>query len=786
MDVTFDRADVEAAGDGKPWTHQEEFASEVDTEHMADTASIFARAANEARSAADLSRRATELGKQAGARNGESFVEDGRIDITSRGLQDDGEGIDEVVRMLERAMNRAMQAREEVDAQIFGGEGTDGMQRILEMRVQAAVRAWSEAQQFFASQPVPQQPGLVTVWPGVLEKPRFVFNNAEYEGVLSGGAWTAPPDLPVDIRDCYLNMTADDAAWADEEITGAIRQYRQALAAYGAELEEAGFDTSDGPLGIWRSPEMAAFNGEEFSKLLRQHDPDPDLLARYSAGLDSIAEDGQGRNGAKPPTAEQQAYLDAFFGKLTTEDLVAAGRLRGPEFEQAQQALANGIVAASAGREPLSQIREFLTEKPITSRIQDITGIVPAAERFRDFGRLMSQATLTPSQDFGTALINASLTAHDDYAKQSFRLLDPPAIDSWQLLSLGAKNDAAAAAFLSDNNNLAELFAKPWADNGGAVGDLIRSGTLPADGTFTENEAYKRTAGDTLTRFLSDNSDAILRGQWDVPARAERALADVVGHPEYLGSMKADDLGYPPRTYRDAINVLMSGEPETAAALKSHVDDYIELEARRILTGQAGQPYQEIKLLGELSGSVSNGALDVLHRMEKQNDEMAQSTYNVFKGILGVVGQAPGPYQQVAGVTNAAMDAAGAPEPNAERNDDLRRYWESTRGGVEELNRLYDAARDTNYHGMNDRAVARKIPYTHESWDLTDEQWKDIGSDKGPSRRDVLRHHLGQLGGWFLEGRDQAIGWAARRNDFDEDEAQQLLDAWQKAQGGSR
>ncbi|RKN43033.1 hypothetical protein [Streptomyces hoynatensis] len=796
MDMSFDRADVEAVGNGKPWTHREEFAAEVDTEHMADTASIFARAAHEARSAGDLAERATRMGQQAGAHHdGAAFVEDDRIDITAAGLQGNGEGIDNVVRMVVRAMNRAMQARDEVDAQIDGAGGVSGMQPILERNVARAAAAWRSAQEFFAAQQAPAQQVFPSVQLpnafGGARAPVFDFDGVEYQGVPSGGGWAPPANLPADIRDAYLNMTADDAYWADNEITDAIRQYRQKLAEYGAELEEAGFDTSQGPLGIWRSPEMAAFNGEEFGKLIGQSSPDAELLARYSAGLNSIAEDGQGPHGAKPPTPEQQAYLNAFFGTLDTDDLLKAGQLFGPRYEQAQRYLANGVIAASTGPEPLDDIREFVKERLTAHQSEGAFGVRQQAERFDDFGDLMSHATLTPSKEFSTALINASLNAQEDFQYQRMAFGADPLEGSPQLLSLAAKNDAAAAEFLSDENRIGRLFdAAPtasWADNGAAVGDLIRSGTLPDGPTLTQGEAFKRTARDTLMRFVSDNSDAIIQGQYDIPARAELTLADVVGHPENLRAMQAEDGVYPPPSQQNIFSVLMNGEAETAAHFTSHVDAYIEEEAGRVFRQAegTGDDHTEMRMLGKLSGAVSNAALDTLHRVEQRGDELSADTYDIFKGVLGVVGEAPGPWGAIAGVTSGLADLPGVePEATAERNDNLRRYWEENRGGAEQLNRIYDAARDARYRGMHEGEAARVIPQTHGDWDLSPEQWDAIGSHRDPNRRHALERALGELGDEFLEGRAGMLGWDEVRNDFDEDEADRLLREYRESLRG--
>ncbi|MDT0343957.1 hypothetical protein [Streptomyces litchfieldiae] len=790
MDVSFDKADVEAAGSAKPWTHRDEFAAEVDTEHMADTASTFARAANEARNAGELAERATRIGQQAGVRNGAAFVEDDRIDVTAGGLQGNGEGIDNVVRMLVRAMNRAMEAREEVDAQIDGGNGGAGMQQVLEHNSAAAVQTWERAQQFFASQPAPS---LIMPAPAIGSgTPRFNFNNVEYEGVPSDGAWTAPPNLPGDIRDSYLNMTADEAAHADEEITDAIRQYRQKLAEYGAELEEAGYDTSRGPLDIWRSDEMAAFNGEEVKKLLSRGNPDPELLARYTAGLDSIADDMNDKKGARPPTPEQQAYLNAFFGKVGTEDLLAAGRLKGPSFEPFQESLANGVVAASTGPEPLSSVREFFEKEPISDQGKDGHSVRLQAERFGDFGALMGHASITPSENFSTSLINAAIDAQKDHQSTMPTFEKPPLEGAPQLLSLAATNDDAAASFLSDTNRINRLLdpalSSSWADNGRAVGDLMRAGTLPDDPTFTPEERDKLTAGQTLMQFVADNADDFVDHGRDFPPRAETALADIVGHDEYLsrlsatstnemdrqlGALRGDGFPLSHADRGDLFSVLMNGEDQTAEQFKADAGDYIEEQARRVFEGAdgTGTVTAEMRQLGELSAAVTNAELDMAYQADKRDDERAEQRFNALKTGLSGASVIPGLGGQVFGSADALSNLMGDPEPSAEKNDQLRRYTEVYRRGEQELHRIYDAARDTGYRGMDDTEAATVIPRRGESWPPSDsDDWNLIGTTTGRNRRQALADSLGDLATYFQEGRSAEFARGAAVNDFDGDE----------------
>ena len=790
MDLSFDRNDVEAVGEGKPWTRREEFDAEIDTDHMGDTASLYARAAHEARSAGELAEVATRMGQEAGARNGQAFVEDERIDVTARGLQGNGEKMDNVVRKIVQAMNLAIDTCEEVDAQIEGGEGMMGMQQILEHNNALAERAWESAQQFFASQPMPDSLNPVVITTGPFNQaPTFTFNNTDYRGVPSGNRWSPPANLPTAIREFYLNQTAELAGQADREITDAIRQYRQRLAEYGAELERDGYDTSEGPLGLWRSEEMAAFNGEEFAKLLRQDHPDPDLLERYGAGVGSIAEDGQGPDGARRPTPQEQAYLDAFFGKLTTESLLKLGRLEGKEYESAQQMVANGIVAASAGEEPLSQIREIVNERLTARQGDNAFSVRQQAERFNDFGELMSHATLTPSKEFSNTLIDAAINAQEDWKYQRLAY-DLDALEgSPQLLSLAAKNDAAAAEFVGDKNRIGQLFdsapTASWADDGAAVGELIRNGTLPDGSNYTQGEEFKQVARDGLLDFVSRNYKSILSGQYDIPAQAELVLADVVTHPDYLHSLnKESDKTYPPNSLRAIYLTLMSGEAETAAHFKENIEQYIGQQASRIFANTQGRWETEIGVLGQLSGAVSNSALMSLYLMEHQRDVASENTYKTVQSLLGLGSLGSNPLNIASGTAYAWQSMPGRePEAIAERNDALRRYWENDMGGTPDMQRIYDAARDMRFDRVDLGEAADVIPRSYGDWNLTEDQWKIVTGIHDPYPRPALENALGPVYQKFMEGRHSALAWGDVTKLFSDDaDIDEVLDAYTKSQ----
>lgn len=775
MDLSFDRNDVEAVGEGKPWTRREEFDAEIDTDHMGDTASLYARAAHEARSAGELAEVATRMGQEAGARNGQAFVEDERIDVTARGLQGNGEKMDNVVRKIVQAMNLAIDTCEEVDAQIEGGEGMMGMQQILEHNNALAERAWESAQQFFASQPMPDSLNPVVITTGPFNQaPTFTFNNTDYRGVPSGNRWSPPANLPTAIREFYLNQTAELAGQADREITDAIRQYRQRLAEYGAELERDGYDTSEGPLGLWRSEEMAAFNGEEFAKLLRQDHPDQELLARYSAGVNSISEDAQGPNGGRELTPQEKAYLDAFFGKLTTEDLLKVGQLEGDAYRETREAVANGVLAASASGEPLSQVKEFVDAKLVTDSESEADAR-ERAERFNAFGDLMSNATHIPSKEFSTALMDASLTAQNEWAGHRHLTGDPPLEGSPQLLSLAARNDAAAAEYLNDDDHLERLFNRSrlasWADDGQAVGELIRSGTLPDARDYTDAEGFKREARDNLIAFVSDNHEAIKDGTYEIPAPAQLALADVVGHYDYLDNLQADNGGhYPPLSMEGVFSVLMGGDAEAAGRFRDNVDEFIEQKAGSVFRGDpgTGQLRGEMDLLGRLSGAVDNVALGVLLEEDKAHDTAMDHKFKTLQTGLGLATAASGGWGKGA-ITAYSLTGLPeiAPDGTAERNDALRRYWLDDRGGSVQLNRIYDAARDTGYNNLDQTEAAHVIPRAHGNWNLTREQWNVAGVDNLPDRRNALTWALGDVADDFLNGRRSMIKWGEVSSQFD-------------------
>src|SRR5687768_17078691 len=99
--LSFTNEEVAQAAGKDPWRRQREFSEELDPDDMAETAATYRQAAAKAGGAGELAEKATEVATRGGHLGGRDIV-DGhdRIDHTARGLQGNGEDMDQVVSLL--------------------------------------------------------------------------------------------------------------------------------------------------------------------------------------------------------------------------------------------------------------------------------------------------------------------------------------------------------------------------------------------------------------------------------------------------------------------------------------------------------------------------------------------------------------------------------------------------------------------------------------------------------------------------------------------------------------
>ncbi|MDT0322070.1 TPR repeat region-containing protein [Streptomyces millisiae] len=539
-DLTFTRADVEAEAKKQPWQRCERFSTEIDPDDMADTAASYARAADEAHGAGELAARATRVAAESGGLDGDHLVDaEGRIVETAEGLQGNGEDLDQVLNHLVRAMNQAIDTRDEVRGLVFE---PGGLEEKYQRHVQAAVDEWNAWQGALtdrvaqANRDGTTRTALgtpVALWvthggKGVLARPTFQGGDLVYH---------LPDDLPGEVRAKHLRAAADDAGAAYDDITEAIDQYTRKLAEWGQLLEGLGLDTTGGPLDLWTSPTVAEVAAESLAELLRQPRPDPELLALYTEGLTQILE-----GAPRGLTEAERDYLTTFYGRLDVQALSALGQLNsdlddladGPGRDaaaermravgRAQEAVANGInvltdperggldVATEAGRAAVpASIRAFVYDYEGGGMFRtDYPGptFSPAELRlFNGFGELMSHATTAPgdtfARDLATAAVDIQTATSTQYHPMSVEVVSNTG--SSGLLEAVSLNTEASAGLLNDGDFRDLLLRQEWEDSTG-VGELIRSGTTIPEGV-DHNDAAAKPYVQAAFNLLSDVDD---------------------------------------------------------------------------------------------------------------------------------------------------------------------------------------------------------------------------------------------------------------------------------------
>ncbi|WP_129840526.1 hypothetical protein [Streptomyces sp. RFCAC02] len=525
--LSFTRDEVEAKAGVKPWKDQVTFHDEINPDEMADTAAVYARAAGEASDTGELATEASHIGADAGGINGEEMVDDeGRIDLTSRGLQGNGEDMDTVVEYVVRAMNRALDADEEVHDVIF--EPANGLDKKYTDRLQDAIDEWNGWQSALEAKLAPTRdlPLLTAQYPV----------SVEYGGetrwaipMVTNGkhVYSLPAGLDTDIRNKHLALAAGDAKTAAGDIDEAIEAYRKKLGEYGQELGTLGYDLSDGPLGLWTTDGMADYAAEQVEYLLAHRPTDPaeldawiDQLDMWTEGLGSIALGIENPDDPDSPlrdlTAAERAYLEQFLGHFDKDEIVALGELvsgkgldpgdAGRQFSSLQR-IANGFnmlfnpeiggvdISTQAGRDALPPGLKHFLDGPSEALIEGMAkNMVPngggpddsywdALKEFNAFGELMGTASIAPGHSFGSELAHEAVTMQHltQYQYVNGGGGDIPNTGSNALLQNVALNSDLSADLLNDKTFREDALTAHW-ENSDGLGNLIRSGTTVPEG----------------------------------------------------------------------------------------------------------------------------------------------------------------------------------------------------------------------------------------------------------------------------------------------------------------
>ncbi|UED83395.1 hypothetical protein [Streptomyces profundus] len=570
----FGYRDVEAKG-AKPWTTQQTFSKELNTESMSDTAAAYARASAEARNVDALAGRATTISRDAGSLNGAPLVKpDGRFQETHRALQRGGNHMDAVVKHIIRAMNHAIDAEKYAHGWVYWTNDK------LEAHKRAAEREWASWGRALNTAVA----GHHGVGPVFVTGPdgRQVMAVRTGGSLHGGPAVTLPPEVAEGIREKHLESAAGHAAHSESKIKDTIEHYRHKLMDEAAELADLGYELSKGPFRLVLTPEMARYAAGALKKAMKKEKPDLALLKQYTAALRSIAEGVYGdlfrpSDDPRKLTTSELAYLRQFYSAIDAKTLVALGALNiplggdphrvGDPLKTVKATVANGImmlmndniVDTRGGDRPLrwneapASIRFF---RDVRHLMEGYHGNIPESTLraiigqhlgdFNGFGLLMSEATIPSDEEFSIKLARTAIEVERIVGAQSSLQNN---IGSSGLLEAAALNTEAAAALLKEEGFLRSLLSQGWDDSTGA-GALVTSGTnIPEDmpRTAPEAEKYVRAAYRVLS-YAANHHDDILGTFWtrnpgsDIDLAAlQRAIGDTAVHHMNLLSVAGQD-----------------------------------------------------------------------------------------------------------------------------------------------------------------------------------------------------------------------------------------------------
>jgi hypothetical protein len=696
MLLYFSTDEVQEKAGKKPWTRNREFGEEIDVDDMANTANAYSRAFGEGTTAGNLAQRATAGSQEAGSQDGGTIVDgEDRTEHTFRELQHNGEDMGEVTDYLVRAMRRAVQARDDVEAVIIG-EGTsgDGLQTKYNDHVQAAVTEWNGWQSALSSAfragnagngrsagdlAVPYNGESITVSPS---------ENSMY---------ALPESLAMDIREKHLGRAADDATSAYGDIVDEIDKYRMDLAGYGVELGELGYDLSDGPLGLWTTEEMADWAADGLSEELGRDHPDSEKMLRYTEALDAIVagiyeDPNNPGDPTRQMTASELAYLEKFYGQLDADDLSALGKLKddnaGLEPGEAGwqlssvERVANGLTmltnpdaggldpSTEEGRERIPDaIRPFVYDYEDGAMFSESPGSEAFADdlkRFNGFGDLMSTATVASGDQLSKDLATAAV---DVQRMSSLQYNVLPGEDSWTentgssgMLRAAALNDIASAELLSDDTFRDDLLSQHWEDSTGAA-DLIRSGTTVPEGVDRDSQAgmlYREAAHEVLASAGGDHQDDILGKNSSLPddhTELQGALADTtLMHMDDVANYGDNSGIHYAREERQGIfNLMAETEPAVNEGFKAGVNQIQYSMAHDYYTGAVPEANRESTFnnVGYLTALVNEGetsAIDEASDGKALSNSLAKASVG---SALWAASLAPGPQQIPVGLAGA-------------------------------------------------------------------------------------------------------------------------------------
>jgi hypothetical protein len=476
-----------------PWAQADRFLREIDPGQMAESATVYARAASDASGAADLARLATERTGEAGALDGDPLADLGqRVRDTSRDLQGDGRGLADVVGLLVKAMNLAVDTEKKVYRIVYGEGGLDETFRAARQRA--------------------------------LENPD-AGGTADPAGT---DRWTATEDRLVDeLR--YPVTTAHG------ELDVAIRGYEHTLTGYGAELLRLGHPLTEGPLNLWTTGTMA----ERAARSIREEligKADTARLADHTAVLEEIVGHALRLPEGERLSAAESAYLAEFFRQLGEDGVVSLGRLE-PDAtalspgaaaldRAAVRNVANGWNVLNSDRlHPDAPLDAWFEPYLLTDDQVEASG--DTVERLNAMGTVLAEATVPPGAIWAEETARSAVGAQRDWQERvagGDGTWPPVLTGAGDVLLNAARNPEAATALLGDGPFRDALLSRTWPDATGAA-RLISAGTLTD------------TAGERTFPLL-DAADAHADAVAGEPARDWPGHADHTALQDVLAALR--------------------------------------------------------------------------------------------------------------------------------------------------------------------------------------------------------------------------------------------------------
>ncbi|WP_129840814.1 hypothetical protein [Streptomyces sp. RFCAC02] len=669
----YSRENVEPhiGAEHSPWKRRDDFTDEIRPDDMADLAVAYSRAAGEAEGTGALGELASEVAGDGGSLDGASLVdEDERIDSTSRALHGNGEDMDRVVGTLVAAMNRAIDAVDEVDG-LFT-DTPDGLDETLARHAEQAADEWNGWQAALAAA-VPKPLDGVVLPPRPL--PVQVTRGDRTITVAPVGVvptFELPASLETEIREKYLERAGRDAKRTAGEITDGIEQYRRRLAEYGKELAAGGYDLSDGPLGLWTTDEMGTYAAQQVLAELAKDQPDPDALALWTEGLGAVTdglydpETGMPVAGAMLTDAER-AYLKAFYDELSTDDIVRLGEVAGTA--QGLDASTRGVELGAIGR--IADGILALTDPAVGG---DVHAVPDALGRFLDgggmtmrefngFGNLMGEASVAPGKELGRDLAEIAVEMQEismnDYRNNPSGEGVLANTGSNGLLKAVSINEELSADLLGDKDFTADLLGLRWTDSTG-VAQLIDAGTtLPpgvdrndyaadryVEATFNVLDYAGRHPGDiralgwssltpafdhtaleqSMGRLIVDNLDIISKGGTET-SFGDRDV-NLFGHDYRLSFTLSDD------QVKSLIGMMNATEGETREAFLHGVDQWEISRARESFerTGGEFSDAATFSAIGRIGGTLAEV------QKESEVEDVSNYKFTTYSSVTTAAG----------------------------------------------------------------------------------------------------------------------------------------------------